>query len=37
MTSRDGLFGALERFLSTRLLQKLYAKELALLAARAKG
>lgn len=37
MTSRDGLFGALERFLSTRLLQKLYAEELALLAARAKG
>ena len=37
MTSRDGLFGALERFLSTRLLQKLYAEELTLLAARAKG
>jgi hypothetical protein len=35
MTSRSGPFGALERFLSRRLLKKMYAEELSLLAARA--
>jgi hypothetical protein len=35
MTSHDGLFGAVERFLSRRLLRRLYAEELALLGARA--
>ena len=37
MTSRGGLVGALERFLSRRLLRRLYAEELALLAARAEA
>lgn len=36
MTSRDGLVGSLERFVSTRFMKKLYAEELALLAARAR-
>jgi hypothetical protein len=36
MTSRSGLAGAVERFLSTRLLRKMYAEELRLLAARAR-
>jgi hypothetical protein len=36
MTSRKGLAGALERFVSTRFMKKLYAEELALLAARAR-
>jgi Polyketide cyclase / dehydrase and lipid transport len=34
-TSKDGLLGSLERYLSTRLLRKAYAEELSLLAARA--
>ena len=37
MTSRDGLGGAIERFVSTWFLKKLYAKELQNLAARAAG
>ena len=36
MTSRKGLAGALERFVSTRVMKKMYAEELALLAARAR-
>jgi len=36
-TSRDGLGGVIERFLSKRFLQKLYTQELALLARRATG
>lgn len=36
MTSRPGLFGALERFVSKRLMKKMYAEELTLLAACAK-
>jgi hypothetical protein len=35
MTSRPGPLGALERFVSTRLMKKMYAEELALLALRA--
>lgn len=34
LTSRDGLAGVIERFVSTRFLKKLYAEELALLASR---
>jgi hypothetical protein len=34
LTSRDGLAGKIERFVSTRFLKKLYAEELALLADR---
>ena len=36
MTSRTGLAGTIERFVSTRFMKKLYAEELGLLAARAK-
>ena len=36
MTSRKGLAGTIERFMSTRFMKKLYAEELALLAARAR-
>jgi hypothetical protein len=36
MTSRKGLAGVLERFISTRLMKKMYAEELALLALRAR-
>ena len=36
MTSRPGLLGAVERFVSKRLMQKMYAEELALLALRAR-
>ena len=35
LTSRDGLAGMIERFVSTRLLKKLYAEELQNLASRA--
>ena len=36
MTSRKGLAGTIERFMSTRFMKKLYAEELALLGARAR-
>jgi hypothetical protein len=36
MTSRTGLAGTIERFVSTRFMKKLYAEELGLLAARAR-
>lgn len=36
MTSREGLLGAVERFVSTRVMKKMYAEELALLALRAR-
>ena len=36
MTSRKGLAGTIERFVSTRFMKKLYAEELGLLAARAR-
>ena len=37
LTSRDGLGGVIERWMSTRFLKKLYADELTLLAQRASG
>ena len=37
MTSRDGLVGIMERFLSTRFLQKAYREELGLLASRSQN
>ena len=37
MVSRDGLAGAIERFLSKRFLQKAYEEELGLLASRSKN
>ena len=36
-TSRGGLLGAVERFLSKRVMQKMYAEELSLLALKALG
>jgi Polyketide cyclase / dehydrase and lipid transport len=36
MTSRPGLAGALERFISTRVMKRMYTEELALLALRAR-